>query len=89
MDEIGAIEIAKLVTLIDRIDADLAAKGLTRKNGEPRALLDHRARYSRRLAEWLDRYGITPRGRADFAHRLATGGLAAEIARRRGGEADE
>jgi hypothetical protein len=84
LDEAGAVEIAKLTVLIDRIDADLAERGLrNRKGGEPRALLDMRLRASRRLAEWLDRFGMTPLSRATWAKQMAEGGLAAEIARRR------
>jgi hypothetical protein len=84
LDEIGAVEIARLMVLIDRIDADLAERGITRgKAGEARTLLDLRLRSSRRLGEWLDKYGATPLARATWAKQLAEGGLAAEIARRR------
>lgn len=87
LDEVGAIEIAKLTILIDRIDADLAKRGITKgKGAEPRTILDVRLRASRRLAEWCDRYGMTPKGRAEWARQLAEGGLAAEIARRRAQE---
>ncbi len=84
MDELGAIEIAKLLILIDRIDADLAERGVTRlRSGAARGVVDHRLRATRRLAEWLDRYGMTPKGRTEWAKQLAEGGLAADIARRR------
>lgn len=83
IDEIGAVEIGKLVATIEAIDADLAERGLTRRNGDPRALIDLRLRASRRLAEMLDRYGATPYSRAKWAKTLATGGLADELARRR------
>lgn len=78
MDLPGAIEIAKLMILTDRIDADLAERGLRNR----KALLDMRLRASRRLAEWLDRYGMTPLARATWAKQMATGGLAEEIRRR-------
>ena len=84
MDYVGAVEIAKLTVLIEAMDDDLAERGLTKKRGgEPRGLIDLRLRASRRLAEWLDRYGLTPQGRASWASTMAQGGLAAEIARRR------
>ncbi len=82
MDAIGAVEIARLIVLIDAIDADLTERGITRK-GQARALLDFRQRFSRRLAEWLDRYGMNPLARSAWAKTLAEGGLAADIARRR------
>lgn len=82
MDELGAIEIARLESLIRAIDCDLAEHGLTNRRGDARSLLDLRLRASRRLAEWLDRYGLTPHGRADWAGKLAGGGLGAEIRRR-------
>jgi len=84
MDSIGAVEIARLIVPIDAIDDDLAERGITKgKSGEARALLDFRQRFSRRLAEWLDRYGLNPLARSAWAKTLAEGGLAADIARRR------
>lgn len=88
IDRLGATELAKLIALLEAIDAELAERGLTRKSGEPRGLVDLRLRASRRLAEWLDRYGATPLARATWARQLAEGGLAAEIARRREGRAE-
>jgi hypothetical protein len=56
LDEVGAVEIAKLVHLLDRIDADLNSKGLTRKKrrascaaGLPRPLLPAPGRMARPL----------------------------------------
>ena len=84
LDEAGAIEIAKLMVLIDRIDADLAERKLrNRKGNVPTALLDMRLRSSRRLQDWLAAFGMTPLSRATWAKQMAEGGLAAEIARRR------
>ena len=65
LDEVGAVEIAKLLVLIDRVDADLAERGIVRpRTGEPRALLDHRRRLSGQLERWLSAYGMTPAARA-------------------------
>jgi len=82
IDWIGAGEIGRLEALIEALDAAIAAKGIVRSD-KVRSLVDLRLRASRRLAEWLDRYGMTPKGRAEWARQLAEGGLAAEIARRR------
>ena len=46
-------------------------------------LVDLRLRAGRNLLEALDRFGMTPKGRATWARELAQGGLAAEIAARR------
>ncbi len=81
LDRYGAEEIAALVVQIDRIDAALA-DGRVERNDRPRALIDLRARLSGRLERWLAAYGLTPASRAEWAARLASGGLAGEIARR-------
>jgi hypothetical protein len=83
VDELGAIEIGKLVALLEAVDSDIAERGVTKRNGDLRAVVDLRLRASRRLAEWLDRYGLTPQGRAAWAATFAQGGLAGEISRRR------
>lgn len=82
MDEMGATEVAKLLVLIDRIDADIAKRGVV-KSGEARGILDHRRKYSAQLERWLAAYGLTPASRAELLRTVATGGLAAEIATRR------
>jgi len=46
-----------------------------------------RLRASRRLAEWADRYGMTPQGRADWLRQLAESETLAETIRRRREEA--
>ena len=79
LDEIGAAEIGRLQALIEAVDADIAARGLTGKRGDVRAIVDLRLRASRRLAEWLDRYGLNPHARAEWAQRMAS---AAEFKRR-------
>ena len=82
LDEIGAVEIGRLEALIEAIDRDLAERGLTTRGGNSRRLLDLRLRASRRLAEWLDRYGMTPHARAEWAARLARPSFAEEVERR-------
>jgi hypothetical protein len=84
LDQLGAEEIGRLQAMIEAIDTDLSERGLTGRRGDVRAMVDLRLRASRRLAEWLDRYGANPKGRADWAKQLADGGLAEEIRRRRG-----
>jgi hypothetical protein len=64
------------------MDADIAERGLTRR-GDARSILKLRLQASRRLQDWLDRYGLTPRGRVEFVRDYASGSLATEIARRR------
>ena len=66
VDDLGAAEIARLVDLIERMDAELDQTGLTRR-GDARSLLKLRLQASRRLQDWLDRFGMTPRGRAEFS----------------------
>src|SRR5215204_451750 len=83
LDEYGALEIGRLIALIQALDVALTQRGVTASQGRVRDLVDVRLRASRRLAEWLDRYGMTPKGRAEWARQLAAGGLASEIARRR------
>lgn len=83
MDEVGAIEIAKVIILLDRIDADLAERGLVRpRTGEPRGLVDMRRRLSGQLAAWLAAYGMTPSSRAELLRDVAAGSLAVDIQRR-------
>jgi len=64
------------------LDDDLAERGLTTRGGNSRRLLDLRLRASRRLAEWLGRYGMTPHARAEWAARLARPSFAEEVERR-------
>ena len=75
LDEIGAVEIGRLEALIETLDRVIAENGaVNARSGKVRALVDLRLRASRRLGEWLDRYGMTPKGRAEWARDLAAGG---------------
>jgi len=73
LDEYGALEIGQLIALIQALDVALTQRGVTASQGRVRDLVDVRLRASRRLAEWLDRYGMTPKGRAEWARQLAAG----------------
>jgi hypothetical protein len=83
LDTVAAQEIGKLISLIERVDHDLAGRGLTTRTGVARNLMDLRIRLSSRLERWLAQFGGTPKSRADWAAVLAGGNLASEIARRR------
>lgn len=72
-------EAARLAALVEAVDQRISQRLSTDKR-EPTSLLDIRQRYSRRVADWLDRLGATPAGRAAWAATMAQGGLAAEIA---------
>jgi hypothetical protein len=79
LDAIGAAEIGRLLALIEALDDAIAnAKAATLAR-----LIDQRIRASRRLLDWLGRYGMTPHARAEWAASLGGDNLAAEIARRR------
>ena len=82
-DRVAAEEVGALVSVIERLDAALADGRVENRKGEARSLLDHRRRYSAELGRWLDRFGLSPSGRADVAQKVATGSLAFEIAERR------
>lgn len=82
-DEFAAAEAGRLVALIAAMDEEIEKNGLTRR-GDVRSIVKLRLQASRRLEEWLERLGFTPRGRAELISTIARGGLAAEIARRRG-----
>ncbi len=83
IDAIGAAEIGRIEALIEAIDAEIARAGITTRNGGVRELVAVRLRASNRLADWLDRYGATPKGRAEWARQLAEGESLAESIRRR------
>ena len=72
VDELGAVEIGRLEALIERIDEALADGRLEGSRGSVRALVAMRLRASGRLQTWLDRYGLTPLARSEFANRLAS-----------------
>jgi hypothetical protein len=84
LDRLAAEEIGALVARVEVLDAELDRRGPGGKGTA--TLLDLRLRASSRLERWLREFGATPAARADWAARLAQGGLAAEIARRRGAE---
>lgn len=44
--DLGAVEIAKLIAVLEAIDDDLSKRELTRKNGEARSFVDARNRLS-------------------------------------------
>jgi hypothetical protein len=79
IDRVAAVEIGRLLALIERLDEALAQRGMAQ-----RTLLDARLRASGRLERWLAQFGATPQSRATWAATLAQGrSLAEEIARRR------
>ena len=82
-DEFAAAEVGRLIALIEAMDHEIDTNGLTRR-GDARSIVKLRLQASRRLEEWLNRLGFTPRGRADLVSTIARAGLAAEMARRRG-----
>lgn len=87
LDAIGAAQIARLEALIEAIDGEIASSGLT-SGRKVKALADLELRAIRRQMELLDRYGLTPRGRAEFVRELVAGETIAEaLRRRRDGEA--
>ena len=62
-----------MLVMIDRIDAALADGKVQSRGGAPRKLIDFRFRASKELREWLDRFGLTPKGRADWVATLSSG----------------
>lgn len=78
-DRLAVEEAAAIVALIGRIDAALAERIAGR--GQVRALLDIRVRLSGRLERWLAALGATPQARAALGSTVASGSLAAELAR--------
>ena len=87
IDRVAAEEIGSLVARLEAIDKDLDERGHFGRAGA-QSLLQYRSRLSGSLQSWLDRFGATPRARADWAARLATAGngTVAEQLRRRLGE---
>jgi hypothetical protein len=81
VDRIAAEEIGALLARIEALDAELDRRGPGGRGAA--TLLDLRLRASGRLERWLREFGATPATRADWAARLAHGGLAEEIRRRR------
>jgi hypothetical protein len=83
LDEIGAVEIGRLEALIETLDEAIASAGpVNARRGTVRAVVELRLRASKRLQEWLDRYGMTPKGRAEWAKDLGRRGLMETVAER-------
>jgi hypothetical protein len=61
-DYAAALEVAKLMILIDRVDAALG-DGRVEHRGRLRALVDQRRRLSARLERWYTVFGLSPRSR--------------------------
>lgn len=80
-DSVGAAMIARLEAYIEALDAAIADVGVSKARADKLGELLIRA--MGRHESLLGRFGMTPRDRAEWAKELATGGLAAEIARRR------
>ena len=52
-DRLAVHQAARCIAILEAIDRDLDERGLVDKAGEPRYLLNHRARISRQLEQWL------------------------------------
>ncbi len=81
LDRPAAEEIGLVIARIEAVDRDLDERGHFGRTGA-RSLLDHRARLSRELRNWLREFGATPKARYDFAARMASGSVGEEIAKR-------
>jgi hypothetical protein len=68
-ERLAAHEIGRCIALLEAIDRDLDDRGLVNKAGEPRYLLNHRARISRQLEQWLGK--ISPAIDRQLARREA------------------
>jgi hypothetical protein len=82
LDTLAAQEIGSLAVLLERVDAALSDGRVENRRGQVRSLIDLRNRLSGRLERWLREFGLTPAARADWAARLAEGGLGSQIRRR-------
>src|SRR6266516_6968415 len=52
-ERLAVHEASRCIAILEAIDRDLDERGLVDKAGEPRYLLNHRARASRQLEQWL------------------------------------
>jgi hypothetical protein len=52
-ERLAVNEAARCIAVIEAIDRDLDERGVANNDGEPRYLLNHRARASRQLEQWL------------------------------------
>jgi hypothetical protein len=78
LDAMGALQIARCEALIESCEEAIVGGGVM----NAQAAADIMLRAIRRQMELLDRYGLTPKGRADWAAALGGDGLAAAIERR-------
>jgi hypothetical protein len=69
LDAISALELGRILALIERIDEAIAERRLGQRTQK---LVDQRLAASRRLTELLDRHGMTPQARADWTARLTS-----------------
>lgn len=81
LDQIAAEEIGSLVALLEAIDADLADRGLTDRDGKARSLLELRVRVSGRLERWLREFGATPASRVEWAGSIGRAEAVASVVR--------
>ncbi len=54
-ERLAVHEAARCIAILEAIDRDLDERGLVDKKGEPRYLLNYRARVSRQLEQWLEK----------------------------------
>lgn len=54
-ERLAVQEAARCIAILEAIDRDLDQRGLVDKEGTPRYLLNHRARISRQLEQWLEK----------------------------------
>ena len=81
LDRIAAEEIGAVVAMLEAIDDDLLAHGLTDREGDVRSLADLRVRLSGRLERWLREFGATPAARVQWVERLGRGETIGDIVR--------
>jgi hypothetical protein len=81
LDRIAAEEIGSIVAMLETIDADLLARGLTDREGNVRSLAELRVRLSGRLEKWLREFGATPAARVQWVERLGRGETLGDIVR--------
>jgi hypothetical protein len=75
-EQLAVYEAARCMAILEAIDRDLDERGLVDQQGKPRYLLNHRARTSRQLEQWLEKVSAAidkkaarekPPARAEFA----------------------
>lgn len=80
-DRPAADEIGALIAMLELIDEELLANGLTDRRGKARGLLELRVRASGRLERWLREFGATPASRVQWVHALMEGKTLADVVR--------